>query len=473
MAKKDKIYTIIDIETTGGMSHRDRITEVAMVRIQNGEIIDRFESLINPERSIPTEITRITGITNDMVANAPKFYEVAKTIVEFTEDAIFVAHNVRFDYNFIREEFKSLGYTYSKKLLCTVQLSRKAFPGLRSYSLGNLIRHFGIEVVNRHRAMDDVLATADIFLRIVDQAKYSEKAQAWLAGGIKELNLPNNLSREFLEDLPEVPGVYYFYNQHRTIIYVGKSINIKQRIFQHFSSVDTKSEKMSQKTHDISYEVTGHELIALLLESEEIKKHKPEINKTQRRAEYPFYVYSYEDEFGYINFNFDRIGKSKEENRDILVYTATKNGARSFIFQAMQLYGLCGGKTGFHACGTDCFHYQSGECPGAGIGFESAEAYNERAAEARENMFRSFKEDFFLTTPGRQVGEHALVLIVQGHYRGFGYIASEVLDEDQEKWWDAIRRVEPNPEFNRIVSTYLKSQEPGVKKIFVRSPQNL
>jgi len=162
MSKK-KRYAIIDIETTGGLSKRDRITEIGIVIHDGEEITEMYETLINPERSIPSNITRITGINDEMVRDAPKFYEVAKKIVEMTEDSIFVAHNVRFDYGFIKHEFENLGYTFSKKQLCTVRLTKNVFPGLKSYSLGSLIRHFGIAVTSRHRALEDARATAIIF----------------------------------------------------------------------------------------------------------------------------------------------------------------------------------------------------------------------------------------------------------------------------------------------------------------------
>jgi len=157
-----KKYAIIDIETTGGMAKRDKITEIGIVIHDGEKIVDTYESLINPGRHIPPNITRITGITDDMVADAPRFYEVAKTIVEMTEGAIFVAHNVRFDYSFIKEAFNDLGYTFSKRQLDTVRLARKTFPGLKSYSLGNLIKHFGIKVNARHRALEDAIATTEL-----------------------------------------------------------------------------------------------------------------------------------------------------------------------------------------------------------------------------------------------------------------------------------------------------------------------
>ena len=193
MAAKRK-YAIVDVETTGGMPRRDKITEIAILIHDGTKIIDQFDTLINPERSIPSEITRITGITNEMVQNAPKFYEVAKDIIEILDKTIFVAHNVRFDYSFIKEEFQQLGFTFTKRQLCTVKLSRRAFPGLDSYSLGNLIRHFGISVNNRHRALDDTIATADIFTTILQEKVNDEEIKEMINLGIKESQLPKGIS---------------------------------------------------------------------------------------------------------------------------------------------------------------------------------------------------------------------------------------------------------------------------------------
>ena len=263
-AKKQKTYAIVDIETTGGMAKRDKITEIGIVIHDGNRIIDSFTSLINPERSIPPEITRITVITNSMVEGAPKFYEVAKEIVLRTEGAIFVAHNVRFDYSFIQEEFDKLGFTYSRKQLCTVKLSRKTFPGLRSYSLGNLISHFGIDVQARHRALDDALATAKIFDMILEQSEEEEITQ-FINRGIKETKLPEGITTDKLHELPEGAGVYYFYNAYGKAVYVGKSNNIRTRVMQHFAQVNAKSEKMIRLVSEIGYEITGSELIDTIL----------------------------------------------------------------------------------------------------------------------------------------------------------------------------------------------------------------
>ncbi|MFZ1496416.1 MAG: exonuclease domain-containing protein, partial [Saprospiraceae bacterium] len=228
-------FAIVDVETTGGRAADEKITEIAIV-IHDGErVVEQFSSLVNPERPVPFNITMLTGITNEMVATAPKFYEIAKKIVTITQDCIFVAHNVRFDYSFVQEEFRRLGYLYTKRQLCTVKLSRKTFPGLHSYSLENLIRHFNIPFQYRHRALDDTLATVNIFEKIITSAIGQQQIAHNLKQGIKETKLPNNITLEVLNNIPEVCGVYYFHNEKGDVVYVGKSINMQKRILEHFS----------------------------------------------------------------------------------------------------------------------------------------------------------------------------------------------------------------------------------------------
>jgi DNA polymerase III subunit epsilon len=296
---KSTKYAIIDVETTCGSAERERITEIAIVLHDGENILDTFTSLVNPERAIPYNITQITGITQEMVENAPKFYEIAKKIVEITQDAVFVAHNVRFDYGFVREEFRRLGYTFVRKQLCTVRLSRQAFPNLGSYSLGNLIQHFNIQVEARHRALADTLATTYIFQRILDLENGKTVTSDMINRGIKEANLPKNITLDRLHDLPELCGVYYMYDEVGKIVYIGKSINIQKRMFEHFADKTEKGLKLFNSVHDIHYEVTGSELIALLLESAEIKKHLPRINRAQKKVYFPYIIFQYKDENGY------------------------------------------------------------------------------------------------------------------------------------------------------------------------------
>ncbi len=201
-----KKYAVVDLETTGGMYRRDRVTEVGIVIFDGEEIVDKWSSFVNPERSIPSQITRLTGITDEMVAYAPKFYEVAKDIVLKTEGCIFVAHNVRFDYMFLRAEFERLGFTYTRRQLCTCRLSRSTFTNFESHSLGNLIKEFGIDVAHRHRALDDAIAATEVLKRCLS-VKDGTDIKKMINQGIKESKLPANISIDELHDLPESCGV--------------------------------------------------------------------------------------------------------------------------------------------------------------------------------------------------------------------------------------------------------------------------
>jgi DNA polymerase-3 subunit epsilon len=278
------MFAIVDIETTGGSPVTDKITEIAIIMHDGRKITDEFVTLINPERNIPYHITSLTGITNEMVADAPRFYEVARRIVELTENKTFVAHNSGFDYSFIRSEFRSLGYKYQREQLCTVKLSRKLIPGLRSYSLGTLCSELGIEIIGRHRAAGDAMATARLFDILMD-LNNTNGLDLFNIRKILKYDLHPDMNPDLILNLPEEAGLYYFYNDHQELIYIGKSRNIKSRVIAHINNNSSKKAiQMRHEIADISYELTGSELIALLKESEEIKIKKPHYNRNKRRA---------------------------------------------------------------------------------------------------------------------------------------------------------------------------------------------
>lgn len=452
---KKKVYAIVDLETTGGMAKRDKITEVGIVLFDGEEIIETYQSLVNPGRSIPPEITRITNITNEMVADAPHFYEVAKTVVELTEGAIFVAHNVRFDYSFLKEEFASLGYTFTKRQLCTVRLSRKAFPGLKSYSLGNLIRHFDIDVSARHRALDDALATTELLKNILSQDYAEQNINQIVNAGIKSSKLPKDITLEFLHTLPESPGVYYFHNTYNKVIYVGKSINIKKRVMQHFSKTTQKAERLARMVTDITTEVTGSELIAMLLESHEIKGLQPEVNKAQRTSSYPYFIHHYFDSNGYLNYAWEKSSIKTRKNKQILSHYGSKQGAISHLAGITQELSLCQSKADLYDREGPCFLYKTKMCYGACINEEEAEDYNSRAELGIDMLKRIFDQNFFITLDGRTSDEKGIVLVEEGHYKGFGYINVEDFNYGIEEIKEVIKYVPINPETNGIIRTYL------------------
>lgn len=446
----------MDLETTGGMARRDRITEVAIVLYDGEKIVDSFDSLVNPERSIPREITRITGITDEMVAEAPKFFEVAKKVVEMTEGAIFVAHNVRFDYSFLRNEFDQLGYTFTKRQLCTVRLSRKVFPGLKSYSLGNLIKHFGIKVNARHRALDDAMATTELLQMILQQDYAESNVKQIINQGIKESKLPKGITMDMLQSLPETPGVYYLHNSYNKVVYVGKSKNIKKRVMQHFSKSTEKAAKMAQQVADITYEETGSELIALLLESFEIKALQPEINKASRSREYPYFIYSYVDSLGFLNFNILKNNQKNRKGKQVLSLYTSRNSAKNHLASMVKELFLCDKLVHLEEQDGPCFQYKIGNCYGACCGEEEALDYNARTEFALLALKKLFDENFFIVCDGRSLQEKAVILVEDGHYRGYGYIPMDDLQYGIEEMKEAIRYVPENPEANGIIRGFLE-----------------
>ncbi|MBL7815847.1 MAG: GIY-YIG nuclease family protein [Saprospiraceae bacterium] len=450
-----KKYAIIDIETTGGAAAREKITEIAIVLHDGTKIIETFETLINPERSIPLYITQITGISDTMVAHAPKFYEVAKKIVTMTEGAVFVAHNVRFDYGFVQEEFRRLGYTYTRQQLCTVKLSRQAFPGLRSYALGNLIEHFGIHTTDRHRALADALATAEIFEKIFLKEQNRETATALINKGIKENKLPEGVTMDKLHALPETCGVYYIHNTEGDVIYVGKSINIQKRIFEHFTDKTPKGDKFQALAADISYEETGSELVALLLEDFEIKRLKPPVNKAQRRTLFPYGIYAFTDAKGYLRFHAVKNVAEIRKKHEILQEFSKLNEAKSFLKAVAKRFELCEKLMDAHDTEGGCFYHQIGQCHGACVGAESVESYNERANDLRSRLNNNFEEDFFIIENGKSVDEKAVVLVQDGHFRGYGYVNTE--GATVEDFLEAVKKMKPTGDSNRIVRQYLNS----------------
>jgi DNA polymerase-3 subunit epsilon len=294
-------YAIIDIETTGGHARGHRITEIAIIIFDGKQVLDRFSSLINPERSIPPQISMLTGITNDMVRNAPKFYEIAKTIVEMTEGCIFVAHNVFFDYNFIQGEFRDLGYQYKKEKLCTVRLARKIIPGYKSYSLGKICADLKIPLQNRHRAMGDAEATVELFkLLLKTNSQYIEDS---LNSDRRAFDFPSQFNVDNFHALPESPGIYYFWSEKNEVLYVGKSINIKKRVASHFR-VNIKRQKdvdLKNKIADVTFLELGNELTALLYESQEIKRIRPKYNHALNRGKFPYALKLETDDQGFYH----------------------------------------------------------------------------------------------------------------------------------------------------------------------------
>jgi DNA polymerase III subunit epsilon len=444
------MYAIVDIETTGGRPDNDRITEIAIVIHDGTKVVETFSTLINPQCSIPYNITMLTGINNDMVRDAPKFYEVAKQIHLLLQDKVFVAHSVRFDYGFVKSAFKDLGANFSSKTLCTVRLSRKAFPGYPSYSLGKICDHLGIKIENRHRALGDATATAILFDKILKQNNNLE--DEWLASEQKLTSFPPLLDKVVFEKIPEgKTGVYYFHDQDGNVIYVGKANDIKKRITQHFSMNGKGSRKsilLKSELADISYEETGSELIALLLESDEIKKIKPKYNVAQKRTRaVPFYgIYETVDKQGYLSLSISRI----KEGEEPLSTSDSMEKAKEFLYKQITKFDLCLAKCDLHKTGGPCFHWHIQKCKGACGQVESPEDYNQRATQAIES-FSFQNESFFLVSKGRHEDEMAIVCIENGRYKGFGYLDTSFGQPSLDDMRSCIKKYPHNRDIQNIL----------------------
>lgn len=275
-------YSIIDIETTGANRDGQRIIEIGIINFNGYEIEERFSTLINPEKPISYQIQKLTGIDNEMVAHAPKFFEVAKKIVEMTEGRIFVAHNVFFDYKFLQREFSDLGYAFRREVFCTCKSARRAFPGLPSYSLKNLCQHFNLERKSAHRALSDA---EDAFglLKLI-QAKSNNLNDDSYDYFNEDYLLPAQLKNFQFENFPESHGVYFMYGEDRSLLYVGKSKNIRQRLKQHFKNFNgtSREEKLKSEVVAVEYLETYHQLPTSLLELHFIKTLRPKYNRAQR-----------------------------------------------------------------------------------------------------------------------------------------------------------------------------------------------
>lgn len=448
-----KLYAIVDIETTGGSAGQDRITEIAIVHHDGEKVTGHYSTLINPERSIPPFITGLTGISNEMVKDAPKFYEVAKDIIEWTEGRIFVAHNAHFDYRFVKEEYASLGYTYTRHTLDTVKLARLAFPGHKSYSLGNLTQRMNIVITDRHRALGDAMATAQLFSMIMVSGTFTGSSDNFLTMNIRSSSLPKSITIETILNLPEDNGVYYFRNDQNTLIYIGKSKNLKSRIARHFSDYTGKSEKIRQSTHSIDYEITGNELAALIKESIEIRKLKPIYNKAQRNNSYPYAVVA---DFG-ETIPVLKVLKVQNENPELqtLKFFTHKKLAEQYILQKMNEMeenireAIDSFQLGsFYTKGKEPFLFKWTP--------DVLTEYNRVFRQVVSNSKQWFDEDLLIITKGRTIHEKYLFLIEGGHFYGYGYFESIQSIDNIEDVMTIVERVTYHPELDILVHNYIK-----------------
>lgn len=438
-------YAIVDIETTGGNAGGSRITEIAVI-IHNGkEVTDRWETLVNPQQHIPLYITALTGISNEMVYEAPLFQDIAKELFNLLSNRIFVAHNVNFDYSFVRHQLEEAGFKFTAPKLCTVRAARKIKPGLPSYSLGNLCRFLDISLENRHRAGGDADATA-VLLSLLLKNDGEGEIQKMIKKTAADQRLPANLSPEDFERLPEKPGVYYFYNQQKKVIYVGKAVNIKRRVASHFTGhkITPQRQHFLRDIHGISFEVCATELMALLLECTEIQKLWPIYNKALKRFEPKFGLFEYTARNGYRYLAVGKVSKQQP----CIEFFGTVNECINLLRSLQEKFNL-----DYRFCKYAVTVEKEGILVQDLSDLPEVDFHNLQVQKAVDSITEN-KASFYIKDKGRNADECSFVYVEQGHFNGMGYISNEAVVKDAEQLKDFLTRYKSNSYIMQLISAY-------------------
>lgn len=433
-------YAIVDIETTGGNASGSRITEIAIVIHDGNTIIHEYETLINPEQHIPVSIFALTGIDNELVANAPIFDTVSEEVYRLLKDRIFVAHNVNFDYSFIKHQLEQSGFQWTAKKLCTVRLSRKIIPGLSSYSLGNLCNSLNISINNRHRAKGDVDATTILFEQLLAEDT-DNVFKEMIKKTSSEQRLPPNLPPTYFQNLPEQKGVYYFHDQAGKVIYVGKAINIKKRVGQHFTghSIQPQRQHFLKDIYSISYEVCGTELMSLLLECSEIKRLWPIHNRALKRFEPKFGLFTYEGMNGY---QYLAVGKIQKHISCIQVFDKEYEGLQLLKDLAITF------EIEHQFCKYGMLEKTISTTPLSGIN-----EHNAKIAAAL--LFLEEKNNsFVILDKGRNDEERSCIWIEKGHLYAMGYVDNDTQLDDLMDIKDTLTRYTSNHYMMQLIQSH-------------------
>lgn len=440
------MYAIVDIETTGGNAGSGSITEIAILISDGKSILDSYTTLVNPLQPIPLFIEKLTGISDEMVSNAPTFSQIAKDIHELLQDKIFVAHNVNFDYSFIAHQLNQQGYKFNARKLCTVRLSRKVFEDLPSYSLGNLCRSLDIQVKNRHRAMGDAAATTELFHRIVE-ADRGLLIKSMLKKGSGDGYLPIHLSSNDLEQMPDKPGIYYFHDAKGKIIYVGKAKRLRKRVISHFSNNDVSKRKqdLMRMVHKISFKECGNELMMSVMESIEIKRIWPLFNRSQKKFENRFGICSYVDQRGVL-----RLGVVKKKKHLVLhtSFPYQLDGMR-LLNKLAREHKLCPKMCFLQVETVECVGQEEDFCEGICSNAEKVERYNKKVTKVIADL-QTLNPTIAVFGEGRNANEKSCILIGKNDYLATGFVEEHLIKKMK-------------------LDKLMKQLEPAVSNEFIRS----
>lgn len=447
-------FAIVDIETTGGAPTGGGITEIAVLIHDGEQIVHEYQTLINPGHGIPAFITGLTGIDNSMVRSAPTFQEIADNLWTLLNGRIFVAHSVNFDFGFIREAFLKTGKELNSQKLCTVRLSRKVYPGLGSYSLGRLCESQKIPILARHRAMGDAKATALLFDRMIKERQ--DVIFSSLKKNSGEAFLPPHFPLGRFRQIPESCGVYYMLNAKGKVIYVGKALNIRDRFKGHFSGRDLPHLKQQLKGEvvDLQWQLTGSEVMALLVETLEIKRLWPQFNSALKLPKALWGLFHYQDGSGYHRFQVAKVTKNL---RPLETFFSSEEAVQ-FLKSGIENYRLCQKLCGLRK--VSCEVVQDEICLGACRSAENPDSYNLRVEEFMKLIHES-KKDLMLTLPGREDGEKAFCYFEAGMLSRYSFLKREEFPDPDE-----LETVPKVPETFYILRQFIHQISPDQIRVF-------
>jgi len=392
------VYAIIDIETTGGQFNKEGITEIAIYKFDGIEIVDQFISLINPEIPIQPFVVKLTGINNAMLRQAPKFFEVAKRIIEITEGCIIVAHNAPFDYRILKLEFDRLGYPFNRPTLCTVELSKILLPDAKAYSLGKLVRSLGIPIADRHRASGDAMATLKLFKLLIDKDIDKKILKQQIKNELYKGISPKLF--DILEKIPSSVGIFYIHNDKGNIIFIGKSNNIRKKLNQIFTAESKIAKRIQKEVYTVTFEETGNELIALLKEREELLHNKPVLNTVQRKSPYLWAVYQET-----LNNGYETLKINKTDGR--------KNAIQSFKNQKNALQFI----NELYLENEIVEEVQNALVSGENINYPTEMHNNLFDSLIKSNQLKH--NNLIIVMKGRSLNEKSALLIENGVFKGY------------------------------------------------------
>jgi DNA polymerase-3 subunit epsilon len=453
---KKQEYAIVDIETTGGNATHSKITEIAIIIYDGEKIIERWESLVNPQKEIPSAIFALTGIDNEMVANAPIFEAISNKVLEMLTDRIFVAHNVNFDYSFVRHELEGANLKWTAKKLCTVRAARKIKPGLSSYSLGRLCTSLDISIENRHRAGGDADATTILLSKLLEWDTEGE-IEKMIKKSAPDQRLPPNLPPDDFTQLPEKPGVYYFYNQFKKVIYIGKAVNLKKRVASHFSGhkITPQRQNFLRDIYAITFEVCATELMALILECTEIKHLWPEYNRALKKFEAKFGLFEYEARNGYKYLTVGKIVKNQKCIETFgSIYQAT-NVLRELAEKFEIDYRFC--KYGVGGI-------KETQNPTTLFDLPEIESHNTQVENAIDCYIES-RPTYAIIDNGRTHEELSCIYIENGHLYGMGFMPKDISISDINETKNHLQRYKSNQYLMQLIDGFSLKNPNKVRRL--------